>query len=140
MTEEPKNMFGKTIDPVTGYDEEQAEKIKSDDIKPKIEGESPTRAAAERAFAGKAAAEQKEAQRAAERSDVVAPRKGVVQVESLHIRQDHTTTSAEVGGLHYGEEVTILETWSDGKNSWARIGPDQWAAIRYNEETFIEFT
>lgn len=140
MTEEPKNMFGKTIDPVTGYDEEQAEKIKSDDIKPKIEGESPTKAAAERAFAGKAAAEQKAAERAAARAVAPAPRNGVVQVPSLLIRKDHSMASEEVGGLRYGEEVTILETWSDGKNSWARLGPDQWAAIRYDDETYIEFT
>lgn len=139
MTEEPKNMFGKTLDPATGHDEEQAEKIKSDDIRPKIQGESPTRAAAERAFAGKAAAERKEAERAAAGS-TARPQKGVVQVPSLHIRKDHDIGAADVAGLHYGDEVTILETWSDGENSWARLGPDQWVAIRYNDETYIELT
>ena len=139
MAEEKKNMFEKAIDPVTGRDEEQAEKIKSDDIKPKIEGKSPTKAAAERAFAGKAAADQGEAERAVERSSAVAPQKGVVQVQSLHIRKDHSTSAAEVGDLHRGDEVTILETWSDGKNAWARLGPDQWAAIQYDDETYIKF-
>ncbi|MGE5248733.1 MAG: SH3 domain-containing protein [Bacteroidota bacterium] len=93
-----------------------------------IEKANAERAAAERAAAAKAAAERAAA----------APRKGVVLARSLHIRQDHSTSSAEVGGLIKGNEVTILETWTDGKNTWARLGPDRWAAIVYNGEKLIE--
>ncbi len=67
-----------------------------------------------------------------------APKKGVVLARSLHIRKDHDANSAEVGGLVKGNEVTILETWTDGKNTWAKLGPDQWAAIVYNGETYIK--
>ena len=140
MAEERKNLIGKAIDPATGHDEEQAEKIKREEIKPRSEGKAPTEAAAERAFAGKAAADQKEAKRAAARSTLDERRTGVVKVENLHIRQDHDTASAEVGGLRYGDEVTILETWADGENYWARLGPEQWAAIRSDDEIYIEFT
>ena len=140
MTEERKNLFGNAINPRTGRDEEKAEKIKSDDIKPKTEGESPVKAAAERAFAGKAAADQKAAERAGLRAAAGIPRKGTVRVKSLHIRKDHSTSSAEVGGLAFGEQLTILDTWSDGKNTWAKLGPDRWAAIVYNGETLIDLT
>ena len=64
--------------------------------------------------------------------------KGVVTARSLHIRKDHSTSSAKVGGLRKGEEVTILETWTDGKYTWAKLAPDRWAAIESNGETFIE--
>jgi hypothetical protein len=140
MTEERKNLFGKPIHPRTGRDDEEGEKIKSDNIKPKTEGESPSKAAADRAFAGKAAADQKAAGRAGARAEAGTPRKGTVKVRSLQIRKDHSMSSAEVDGVTIGEKVTILDTWSDGKNTWAKLGPERWAAIIYNGETLIELS
>lgn len=90
------------------------------------------KAVADRAAALKAAAEKGEEAAAA------APKKGVVQVRSLHIRKDHTTASQGVGGLVRGDEVTILDTWTDGKDTWVKIGPDQWAAMLYDGETYIK--
>ena len=65
-------------------------------------------------------------------------KKGTVMVRSLHIRKDHTTKSEVVGGLVYGNEVTIYETFTDGDDVWARIGEEQWAAMIYNGETYIK--
>jgi hypothetical protein len=145
MTEEKKNLFEKAIDVLTDRDEKEAEakakaeteaaKKKGAEIKAKMEAEAKE-AAAERASATKAAADKVIAAKAA----AAAPKKGVVNVRSLHIRKEHSTTSAEVGGLTHGEEVTILETWSDGKNTWAKLGPDQWAAIVYNGDTLIKLS
>jgi hypothetical protein len=66
------------------------------------------------------------------------PKKGVVTVRSLNIRKDHSAISAKVGGLRQGEQVTILETWTDGKDTWAKLAPDRWAAIESNGEILIE--
>ena len=156
MTEEKKNLFEKAIDVLTDRDEKEAEakakaeteaaKKKGAEIRAKMEAEakeaaaeraSATKAAADQAIAAKAAADKAASERAAA---AAAPKKGVVNVRSLHIRKEHSTTSAEVGGLTHGEEVTILETWSDGKNTWAKLGPDQWAAIVYNGDTLIKLS
>jgi hypothetical protein len=99
---------------------------------------SAIKAGAERAASMKAAADKATAARVA--AAAAAPKKGIVMVRSLHIRKDHITTSAEVGGLTKDKEVTILETWTDGKNSWGKLGPDQWAAIVYNGETLIKLS
>src|SRR5688500_6271514 len=141
--------------------EAEAARKKGAEIKARMEAESKaaaaekasvTKAAADKAIAAKAAADKAAADRAAsmkaaadrtatQRAAVAAaPKKGVVNVRSLHIRKEHSTTSAEVGGLTHGEEVTILETWSDGKNTWAKLGPDRWAAIEYNGDTLIKLT
>jgi len=141
--------------------EAEAARKKGAEIKARMEAEakesaaeraSATKAAADKAIAAKAAADKAAADRAAsmkaaadraatQRAAVAAaPKKGVVNVRSLHIRKEHSTSSAEVGGLTHGEEVTILETWSDGKNTWARLGPDQWAAIEYNGDTLIKLS
>lgn len=63
---------------------------------------------------------------------------GEVVVDSLRIRKDHATSAEVVAGLVYGNKVKILGTWTDGKNTWAQIGPDQWAAIEYNGQKMIE--
>lgn len=151
MTEEKKNILDKAIDALTDRDEKEAEakakaeaeaaRKKGAEIKARMEAEAKD-AAAERAAATKAAADKAIAAKAAAQRAAVAaaPKKGVVNVRSLHIRKDHSTTSAEVGGLTKGDEVTILETWSDGKNTWAKLGPDRWAAITYNGETLIKLS
>ena len=66
------------------------------------------------------------------------PKKGIVQVRSLFIRADHSAKSQSVGGLVYGNEVEVFETFVDGDDTWARIGENQWAAMIYNGETYIK--
>jgi hypothetical protein len=67
-------------------------------------------------------------------------RHGVVIVRSLHVRKDHSTTSETMAGLRKGDKVTVIGTWTDGKNTWAQLGPDRWAAIIYNDEPLIEIS
>ncbi|MBV6396024.1 MAG: hypothetical protein HFACDABA_01612 [Anaerolineales bacterium] len=67
-----------------------------------------------------------------------AQREGTVLVASLHVRKDHSTTSETVAGLVKGNKVKVLATWTDGKNTWAQIGPDQWAAVEHNGKKMIE--
>lgn len=66
------------------------------------------------------------------------PKDGTVVVDSLRIRKDHNTSAEVVAGLAYGNKVKILDTWTDGTNTWAQIGPDQWAAIEHNGKKMIE--
>jgi hypothetical protein len=108
------------------------------------------KAAAEKLAAAKAAAAKAQAQAAADRAamekrveaklaaDKAKVRTGTVNVQSLRIRKDHTTESVMVGGLVYGDKVNIIETWTDGKDTWAHIGPDQWAAMIYKKEIYIK--
>ena len=68
------------------------------------------------------------------------PREGVVIVRSLHVRKDHSTKAETMAGLVRGDKVSIINTWTDGENTWAQLGPDRWAAIVYNGEPLIELT
>ena len=67
-----------------------------------------------------------------------APKEGVVVVNSLRVRKDHNTSAEIVAGLSHGDKVKVIGTWTDGKNTWAQIGPDQWAAIENNGQKMIE--
>ena len=66
------------------------------------------------------------------------PHHGTVITRSLHVRKDHSTTSETMAGLVKGDKVTIQATWTDGKNTWAQLGPDRWSAIVYNGEALIQ--
>ncbi len=63
---------------------------------------------------------------------------GTVLVASLHVRKDHSTTSETVRGLVKGDKVTISTTWSDGTNTWAQIGANEWAAVEHGGKKMIE--
>ncbi len=65
-------------------------------------------------------------------------RHGTVLTRSLHVRKDHSTKAETMAGLVKGDKVDIIATWSDGKNTWAQLGPERWAAIAYNGEALIQ--
>jgi hypothetical protein len=149
--EKKKSLFDRAIDALTDRDEKEAaaqaaakaaaEKAAADKAaaeKAAAMKAAGDRAAAERAAAAKAAADKAAAERiAAEKAAAAAPKKGMVTVRSLRIRADHSTTSEVVGGLVDGNEVTILSTWSDGKDTWAKLD-NGWAAMVYDGETYIK--
>jgi membrane protein involved in colicin uptake len=155
MPEEKKSLFDKAIDALTDRDEKEAaakaaqEKALADAAKKEAEARAKIaaetaaadKAAADKAAADKAtalkAANEKAAAEAAARAAAAAPKKGIVTVRSLRIRADHNTTSEVVAGLVDGDEVTILSTWSDGKNTWAKLDKG-WAAMVYDGETYIK--
>ncbi len=66
--------------------------------------------------------------------------RGVISVKNLHIYEDHSTSAKVIGGLVEGNQLNILETWTDGKNSWGRLGPDQWVPLENDGERLVELT
>ena len=149
--EKKKSLFDRAIDALTDRDEkeaaakaaaEQEAAAKAAAAKADADRAAAIRAASEKAAAEKAAAEKaaavrEAAQKAADEKAAAAPKKGVVTVRSLRIRADHNTTSEVVAGLVDGDEVTILSTWSDGKDTWAKLDKG-WAAMVYDGETYIK--
>lgn len=132
--EKKKSLFDRAIDALTDRDEKEAE------AKAAAEKAAAEKAAATKRAAEKAAAERGAALRATVEKAAVAtaPKKGVVTVRSLRIRADHNTSSEVVAGLVDGDEVTILSTWTDGKNTWAQLDKG-WAAMIYDGETYIKY-
>jgi membrane protein involved in colicin uptake len=155
MPKKEKSLFDKAIDALTDRDEKEAaakaaqEKALADAAKKEAEARAKRAAenaaaekltadkiAAENAAAARVAAEQANAERIAA-AKAAAPKKGVVTVRSLRIRADHNTTSEVVAGLVNGDEVTILSTWTDGKDTWAKLDKG-WAAMVYDGEMYIK--
>jgi Bacterial SH3 domain len=150
MSEEKKSIFDKAIDALTDRDEKEAEaaQAKSMADAARKEAEAPAKMAADKGAEEKAAAAKKVATekaaderaaavKAAMHKAAVAPKKGIVTVRSLRVRADHSTTSEVVAGLVDGNEVTILDTWTDGKDTWAKL-ENGWAAMVYDGETYIK--
>jgi hypothetical protein len=144
--EKKKSLFDRAIDALTDRDEKEAAAAKAAAEKAAAEKVAAEKAAAEKAAAERAAAMKAAGDRAAAArmeaakaaaEKAAAPKKGIVTVRSLRIRADHNTTSEVVGGLVDGNEVTILSTWSDGKDTWAKLDKG-WAAMVYDGETYIK--
>lgn len=136
MTEEKKNLFDRAIDALTDRDEKAAKAaadVKATENAVALKA-ATTKAAAEKAAFTRSAALRNTVEKAAA---ATAPKKGVVTTKSLRIRADHTTKSEVVAGLVDGNEVSILSTWSDGKNTWAKLDKG-WAAMVYDGETYIK--
>ena len=66
------------------------------------------------------------------------PKQGTVMVRSLRVRKGHSKADPVVAGLVKGQKVTVLATWTDGKDTWAQLGPDQWSAVVYNGQAMID--
>jgi hypothetical protein len=69
---------------------------------------------------------------------ISAPKKGTVIARSLRVRKGHSKQDPVVAGLVKGQRIDIIATWTDGKDTWAQLGPDQWSAIVYNGEALID--
>jgi GH25 family lysozyme M1 (1,4-beta-N-acetylmuramidase) len=67
--------------------------------------------------------------------------KGKVVVSSLNVRKSPSTSAAIVEGLKLGNTPEILEEKVvSTKETWCRIGWNQWAAAKYNGATYIQYT
>jgi hypothetical protein len=145
-----KSLFDRAIDALTDRDEkEAAAQAKADAAK--NEAETRAKLAAAKDAVEQPAAEEAPAKRAVDvdttgekaatmkataEKAATPPKRGVVTVRSLRIRADHRTSSEVVGGLVNGDEVTILSTWTNGRDTWAQLDRG-WAAMVYHGETYI---
>ncbi len=65
------------------------------------------------------------------------PHHGTVLARSLRVRKGHSKQDPVVAGLVKGQKIEVIATWTDGKDTWAQLGPDQWSAVIFNGEALI---
>lgn len=63
---------------------------------------------------------------------------GTVMVRSLRVRSGHSKKDPVVAGLVKGQKVEVMSTWTDGKDTWAELGPNQWSAVVYDGQAMID--
>jgi hypothetical protein len=145
MRDRTNNLFSRVIDVFTDSEERKMRREalpphrEAGSLRVPMESEklaasySAVKAAAAREAATRIAA----ARAAAERAAAAALRTGIVITRSLRVHKDHNTSSQVVAGLVEGNQVIILGTWSDGKDTWAKL-ENGWVAMVFNGETFIK--
>ena len=62
---------------------------------------------------------------------------GVVLVRDLRVRRDHHLNAETVANLKKGEHFTILDTWINGEDIWAQLGPERWVEVEDKGEALI---
>ena len=58
----------------------------------------------------------------------------VIRIRGAQARRDHSNWSEVLAEFNRGEQVTILDVWSDGTDTWAQLGPERWVNIEQNGE------
>lgn len=70
--------------------------------------------------------------------DEMQHRDAIVQVRGVEARMDHSNWSEIVGTFSKGEKLTIIDTWTDGENTWVKLGPERWINIEQDGEPVLD--
>jgi hypothetical protein len=69
---------------------------------------------------------------------VIQQRQAVVRVRGMKARREHSNWSEIMGEFSKGEIITIVDTWSDGENTWVKLGPERWINIEQDGEPVLD--
>jgi hypothetical protein len=70
--------------------------------------------------------------------DEMQQRDAIVRVRDVEARRDHSNWSEIVGAFSKGEKLTIIDTWTDGENTWVKLGPERWINIEQDGEPVLD--
>jgi hypothetical protein len=70
--------------------------------------------------------------------DEMQQRDAIVQVRDVEARRDHSSWSEVMGTFSKGERITIVDTWTDGENTWVKLGPERWINIEQDGEPVLD--
>ena len=66
------------------------------------------------------------------------PVHAVVLERGLPLLRDHYWNAETMDTLHQGEKMIILDTWTDGDDTWVQLGPERWALIEQEGQPRFE--
>ncbi len=70
--------------------------------------------------------------------DEMPQRDAIVRVRDVEARRDHSNWSEIMGSFNEGEKITIVDTWTDGENTWVKLGPERWINIEQEGEPVLD--
>jgi hypothetical protein len=62
----------------------------------------------------------------------------IVRGRGAEARIDHSIWSEIVGAFSKGEKLSIVDTWSDGENTWVQLGPERWVNLEQDGEPVLD--
>jgi predicted RNA-binding Zn-ribbon protein involved in translation (DUF1610 family) len=62
----------------------------------------------------------------------------IVRGRGAEARIDHSIWSEVVGAFSKGEKLSIVDTWSDGENTWVQLGPERWINLEQDGEPVLD--
>ena len=65
-------------------------------------------------------------------------RQAIVRVRGVEARRDHSNGSEVMGAFSQGEMLTIVDMWTDGENTWVKLGPERWVELEQDGETVLD--
>jgi len=62
----------------------------------------------------------------------------VVLERGLPLLREPNPMAETMDTLHKGQKISILNTWTDGEDTWVQLGPERWATLEQDGEVVIE--
>lgn len=62
----------------------------------------------------------------------------VIRARGVEARRDHSNWAEVMGAFGQGERITIVDTWTDGENTWVQLGPERWINIEQDGEPVLD--
>ena len=62
----------------------------------------------------------------------------IVLERGLPLLREPNPMAETMAKLRKGEKITILNTWTDGEDTWVQLGPERWATIEQDGVVVIE--
>ena len=62
----------------------------------------------------------------------------VVLERGLPLRREPNPMAEIMDKLRKGGRISILNTWTDGEDTWVQLGPERWTTIEHDGEVAIE--
>jgi hypothetical protein len=62
----------------------------------------------------------------------------IVRGRGAEARIDHSIWSEIAGAFSKGEKLSIVDTWSDGENTWVQLGPERWINLEQDGEPVLD--
>jgi hypothetical protein len=62
----------------------------------------------------------------------------VVLARGVNLLRDHHWKAETMDSLSKGQKVTILDSWSNGEETWVQLGPERWALTEQDGRPLFE--
>jgi hypothetical protein len=69
---------------------------------------------------------------------VIMQRPAIVRVRGVEARREHSNWSEVMGAFSQEERITIVDTWTDGEDTWVKLGPERWVNLEQDGEPVLD--
>jgi hypothetical protein len=64
--------------------------------------------------------------------------RAIVLERAVPLLRDHNWMAETMDALSKGQTITIVDSWTDGENTWVQLGPERWTLVEQDGQPLFE--